>query len=220
MSRMSRAPAVILAAAIATLAGCSRDDTSAPLSPPTSLAASHALAALGAPEAEDAVLGTGKPDGTPGSDNAASGGRASGHAEFTVGGIKSMYTFTAISTTVPTAAKGRFQLHRWFPDGSMLVMTGEVLCMTLLPTPRGARARMAGRVESLRVDNVDVFVPADRDRALWTVQDGGEGADATLDFASGLFNFRSEAVAQAHCRFGSPITIFGTPDNNIQVHIP
>ena len=211
---MLRRSTAVLAAMAALVAGCARDTTS-----PTTPHRSQAAAAIDeAFAAEDDARGQGEADAGPGSD-AATGGRASGHAEFVVGGVKSKYTFVALTTVAP-AAKGRFELHRWFPDGSMLVMTGEVICMTLLPTPLGPRARMAGRVESLRVDNDERVVPPELDRAMWTVQDGGEGADATLDFASGLFNFRSDAVAQSHCRIGSPITLFGTPDNSIQVNLP
>lgn len=143
-------------------------------------------------------------------------GRASGHAEFTVTDIKSMYTFTSITTDYP-AAKGRFQLHRWFPDGRMLVMTGETECMTIIPTARGGLARMAGRVESLRVDDQEIFVPPQQDRAIWSVLDSGEGADALPDLASGLLNFRTAAAAAFHCATGFNILGFPITGGNIQV---
>lgn len=148
--------------------------------------------------------------------NAAGGGRAGGHAEFVASGIQSRYTFTSI-TTVPPAAKGRFQLHRWFPDGRMLVMKGTVECMTIEPRPNGGLARMAGRVESLRVDNNDVIVPEHLDRAIWTVVDNGEGEDSPPDLASGLLNFRTAADAAAHCAVGLIRFGFFSQDGNIQV---
>jgi len=115
------------------------------------------------------------------------------------------------------AAKGRFELHRWFTDGSMLVMTGDVECMTIVPTPEGGEARMSGRVDRLRVDNVDVFVPPDRDRTIWTVVDNGEGNDATPDIASGLLNFRTAAEAELHCATGIVQFGFFITRGNLQV---
>lgn len=147
---------------------------------------------------------------------AITGGRASGHADFVFTGIRSKYTFTSVTTAFP-AAKGRFELHRWFPDGRMLVMTGDVECMTIVPTPEGGEARMSGRVDQLRVDNVDVFVPPDLDRTIWTVLDNGEGNDATPDIASGLFNFRTAAEAELHCATGIIQSGFFITRGNLQV---
>ena len=176
-----------------------------------------AIAALGACSADAPTT----PGGDPPQSKVATaavigGGRAGGHAEFTVANIKSMYTFTALTTEYP-AAKGRFQLHRWFPDGRMLVMTGEVECMTIVPTLRGGLARMTGRVESLRVDNNEVIVPPHLDRTIWSVLDTGEGADALPDLASGLLNFRTPATAEAHCLTGLNLALFPTTGGNIQV---
>jgi hypothetical protein len=176
------------------------------------------MAALAACSADDRL--TSPNDGPPqlkvSAADVIGGGRAGGHAEFTVGGIKSMYTFTAITTEYP-AAKGRFQLHRWFPDGRMLVMTGEVDCMTIVPTPNGGLARMTGRVESLRSDNNEVFIPPGQDRTIWSVLDNGEGADSPPDLASGLLNFRNDAAAEFHCATGFNILGFPITGGNIQV---
>lgn len=144
-------------------------------------------------------------------------GRASGHAEFTVAGpITSRYSFTSITTVYP-AAKGRFELHRWFPDGRLLVMKGEVECMTIAPVGSGFVARMAGRVESLRVDNDEIFVPVYQDRAIWSVRDNGEGQNESQDSASGMLNFRTAADAAAHCAVGLIPFGFFTTAGNIQV---
>ena len=176
-----------------------------------------AVAALSACSAEGPTApGGDPPELKPTAQAVVPGGRASGHAEFTVTGIKSMYTFTSITTDYP-AAKGRFQLHRWFPDGRMLVMTGEVECMTIVPTPRGGLARMAGRVESLRVDNDEIVVPPHQDRAIWSVLDTGEGANAPPDLASGLLNFRTAAAAAFHCATGFNLSGFPITGGNIQV---
>ena len=176
-----------------------------------------AVAALSACSADAPTTpGSGPPQAKVAAEDIIGGGRAGGHAEFTVTDIKSMYTFTSITTEYP-AAKGRFQLHRWFPDGRMLVMTGETECMTIVPTPRGGLARMAGRVESLRVDDNEIFVPPQQDRAIWSVLDTGEGADAPPDLASGLLNFRTAAAAAFHCATGFNILGFPITGGNIQV---
>lgn len=149
-------------------------------------------------------------------ESAGGGGRAGGHAEFTVSDIRSVYTFTSITTDYP-AAKGRFQLHRWFPDGRMLVMTGEVECMTIVPRETGGLARMAGRVESLRVDDDEIDVPPSQDRAIWSVLDNGEGRNNPPDLASGLLNFRTADAAEFHCATGFSLTGFAITGGNIQV---
>ena len=149
--------------------------------------------------------------------NVVGSGRATGHAEFTVtGNIESKYQFSAITTEYP-AAKGRFELHRWFPDGRLLVMKGAVECMTVTPFGTDWVARIAGRVESLRVDNVEIVVPAFADRAIWSVRDNGEGNDASPDVASGMLNFRTAADAAAHCAVGLIRTGFVSTGGNIQV---
>lgn len=206
----------LIALSFAALAACAGD---APTNPPALGAgaiqgdvvdAGDPVEALAADFGADAAM-----DGARAA-NAATGGRAGGHADFTVQGIRSKYTFTSVQTVAP-AAKGRFELHRWFPDGRMLVMTGDVECMTIVPRPNGGLARMTGRVDRLRVDNVDVVVPPQLDRTIWSVLDNGEGNDVPPDVASGLLNFRSAAEAAAHCAVGIIPRGFVITRGNLQV---
>lgn len=212
---MIRTAIVLVVTALAT--ACTHDAPTHPL--PLSDAALTASAALRAP-ADAPGEATSTAFRAAGAAMAitqlVTGGRASGHADFVFSGIRSKYTFTSITTTFP-AAKGRFELHRWFPDGRMLVMTGDVECMTIIPTPEGGEARMSGRVDRLRVDNQNVVVPPDLDRTIWTVLDNGEGKDATPDIASGLFNFRTAAEAELHCATGIIQFGFFITRGNLQV---
>src|SRR5688572_7242807 len=113
---MTRTHTVLVLAAVAW--ACSRET---PTNPSAAAPVSASLVPADEPlgEAIEGELGAAR---TPSAivEQLITGGRAGGHADFVAGGIRSKYTFTSVTTVYP-AAKGRFELHRWFPDGSMLV---------------------------------------------------------------------------------------------------
>lgn len=154
----------------------------------------------------------------PSAQQAATGGRASGHVGFTFATpflgvvVSEKYSFVALSTEPPPpfAAKGQYEFH--------VVTTtvenrahGEVICLSIV----GNRARVAGVVRKLWVNNVQRPLPPAGLFNFWTVQDNGEGQDPP-DLAS-LVRFASEAAARFHCAVGVPLEQLPNQEGNIQV---
>lgn len=151
----------------------------------------------------------------PSIQQAATGGRATGHVGFEfstpVGVILSeKYSFVALSTEPPPlfAAKGQYQLQ--------LVATfveeevhGEVVCLGVA----GNTARIGGRITKLISGGVQVPTALYN---FWTVQDNGEGSKDPPDLAS-TFRFSSEAGARAHCAVGVPLEQLPIQQGNVQV---
>ena len=144
--------------------------------------------------------------------------RASGHAAFSTFPpflavlATERYSFVAQNTdpATPIAAKGEFELMLSTVRGVEQKFHGDVICMTVV----GNRARIAGQIEKIWINNVQRPITG-ATHVIWTVVDNGEGAGSG-DTASPMF-FNNAANALLHCTTGfAPVQL--TPEQgNIQV---
>jgi len=150
---------------------------------------------------------------------AATGGRASGHVDFEtpIGTIASEhYSFTALQTAASGfAAKGAYELHLTTVSGNNNRAQGRVICVAVV----GNQARVAARVERLWIAGVrrdpDEFFATGLHN-IWNVTDGGEGEGA-VDAANLMF-FTDAAGAALHCDVGAnPVPQVATDKGNVHV---
>lgn len=146
------------------------------------------------------------------------GSRASGHAAFSTFPpflsvlATERYSFVAQGTdpSTPVVAKGEFELMLSTVTGVEQKFHGDVICMTVV----GNRARIAGQIEKIWINNVQRPITG-ATHVIWTVVDNGEGAGSG-DTASPMF-FNNATNALLHCTTGfAPVQL--TPEQgNIQV---
>jgi hypothetical protein len=153
----------------------------------------------------------------PSAQQAATGGRATGHVGFTTPFLTvatEKYSFVALSTEPPPpfAAKGEFELNLMTILGVENKAHAEVICLSVV----GNRARIAARIRKLWVNNVQRPLPPGGLFNFWTVQDNGEG-QGTPDMAS-LARFTiNEAAARFHCAVGFMLESLPIDEGNVQV---
>lgn len=200
-----------LLALCAVLAACSDSPTSRSIAPPS-----------GAPSFDESMgsdpfaLRTVDLSalGDVGTAEAATGGRASGHADIPTfaGQFRDHYSFVALSTapspTAPFAAKGQFEGGYDLVAGGLTVrIHGTVDCLSILAN----QAWVSGPIDRYIVNGVDV-VPTGR-QFLIRVIDNGEGASDPPDLASFIF----EPFAPQTCQARLAVTLSPNESGNIQV---
>jgi hypothetical protein len=141
-----------------------------------------------------------------GTEQAATGGRATGHADVTSGPRSDKYSFSALSTGDFPNAKGRAEVHITGPLGRTNVHL-EVDCLAIT----GNNAWVSGPVTKWRINGEDVPIPPGLQGVL-RVEDNGEGG-TTVDAASRGVAFFGTQV----CRFRPPLVLLPSDDGNIQV---
>jgi hypothetical protein len=202
-----------LLALCAALAACDRPTPTRDITAPRPVTPSFDAAA-----ATDAGLGPHDlplvtDDAAP--QQAATRGRAGGHADAVAFGADRRYSFTALSTASPppSAAKGNVEFHIVLSSGDQAVGKGDVLCMTIV----GNRARIAALFTSFRRNNVELPIPPTLNNLVWTVEDNGEGANDPRDRASIIFQ-TSTAGGQFHCAVGFGLPLEPNNNGTIQVN--
>ena len=149
---------------------------------------------------------------------AASGGRASGHASFNFsppfGGnlVSEHYSFVALATDplTPFAAKGQYEMMLTLANGVVQKVHGDVICMSTV----GNTTRVAGQINKLWVNNVQRPLTG-ATHNFWTVTDNGEG-QGTADIVS-LMLFSTAVNAQFHCTTGFTPPSSANQEGNVQV---
>jgi hypothetical protein len=144
-----------------------------------------------------------------GPEQAATGGRASGHFEIDFGGgATEEASFIALSTAPPPpfAAKGEVE-WRFRSATTTLRIHVNVTCLSIV----GNDAWFSGPIEKFILNNqpVQPFLP----NAQWRVRDNGEGASSPPDMASQGFY----AFSPQDCQFRIPFFLFPSTNGNIQV---
>ena len=140
-------------------------------------------------------------------ERAATGGRATGHADITSGVRGQKYSFSALSTGDFPNAKGQSEGHITGPLGRGIVHA-NVDCLAIL----GNEAWVSGPVTKFRFNGQDLLPDFPGIQVLFRVQDNGEGG-TTVDMASlgvGIFG------AQV-CRLMPLLPLLPSDDGNIQV---
>ena len=150
---------------------------------------------------------------------AATGGRASGHVELTLGfgfftNIASeQYSFVALATdpSTPYAAKGQYDMTLTTVTGVVQEFHGEVICMATV----GNTTRIAGQLTSVVVNGIPRAINPAQSHNIWSVTDNGEGQGAT-DQASPMIFFPA-ARAPLHCANDFIPPQFAIQAGNVQV---
>jgi hypothetical protein len=156
-------------------------------------------------------------DEAPSAEQAATGGRATGHVGFhrrILGIAAEKYSFSALSTAPPPPldAKGQFEVHLTTVLGSDQMAHADVICLSVV----GNRARIAARLTKAFVNNAPFPLPPGGLFSFWTVTDNGEG-NGPPDLAS-LARFTiSEAAARFHCAVGFMLEQVPIDEGNVQV---
>ena len=152
--------------------------------------------------------------GEVGSLQAATGGRASGHADALTFGVAftDTYSFIALSTapspTTPFAAKGEFEGGYVNAAGTLTVeIHGDVDCLAIVSN----EAWVSGPIEEYIVNGVSL--PTTNRQFLIRVRDNGEGGTVSPDQVS----FISEPFAPQTCRLRPPLVLSQNRAGNIQV---
>jgi hypothetical protein len=170
----------------------------------------------------DLVLGSGNASTqqAAAAPQAATGGRASGHIELTLGTgffttiATEQYSFTALSTSnspTPFAAKGQYDMTLITPTGVVQEFHGVVICMNV----SGNTARFAGQLTSVVVNGIPRAINPAQSHNIWNVTDNGEG-QATTDRASPMIFFPA-AIAPLHCATDFIPPQFSIEAGNVQV---
>ena len=149
-------------------------------------------------------------------DQAATGGRASGHVGFThtiLNIATESYSFVALSIAGPpaNAAKGQVELMLETTTGTTNKAHSEVICLGIV----GNRARVGARITKAWVNGVPFPLPPGGLFTFFTVTDNGEGS-GSMDLAS-LNRFTNEAGARFHCAVGFVLEQVPIDDGNVQV---
>jgi hypothetical protein len=155
----------------------------------------------------------------PASARAATGARASGHVELTLGFgfftniVSEQYSFVALGTdpSTPFAAKGQYDMTLTTAAGVVQEFHGEVVCMGT----SGNTTRVAGRLTSVVINGIPRAINPAASHNIWSVTDNGEG-QGTTDTASPMIFFPA-AVAPLHCANDFIPPQFANEAGNIQV---
>jgi hypothetical protein len=151
---------------------------------------------------------------------AATGGRASGHVELTLGTgfftniATEQYSFVALSTSnspTPFAAKGQYNMTLTTATGVVQEFTGIVICTNVT----GNTARMVGQLTSVVVNGIPRTINPNQSHNIWNVTDNGEG-QGTPDTASPMIFFPA-AIAPLHCANDFIPPQFAIQNGNVQV---
>ena len=151
--------------------------------------------------------------------NAASGTRASGHVDLTLGTgfftniVSEQYNFVAIRTdpNTPNAAKGEYHMTLTTTTGVVQEFKGNVICMGTT----GTTARMAGQLTSVVVNGIPRVINPNQSHNIWNVTDNGEGQGVN-DTASPMIFFNA-AFAPLHCATDFIPPQFNINNGNVQV---
>lgn len=140
-------------------------------------------------------------------ERAATGGRATGHADVTSGPRHATSSFSALSTGDFPNARGQWESHVTGPFGHFEVHV-SVDCLAIA----GNNAWFSGPVTKWRFNGQDLLPGAPGIQALFRVQDNGEGG-TTVDMASlGVAAFRAQL-----CRSMRLLPLLPSDNGNIQV---
>lgn len=140
-------------------------------------------------------------------ERAATGGRATGHADITRGPRHARSSFSALSTGGFPNAKGQVEYHHTGPLGQNDVHV-SVDCLATA----GNNAWFSGPVTNWRRNGQDVLPDFPGIQALFRVQDNGEGG-TTVDMASlGVAAFGAQL-----CRSMRLLPLIPSDNGNIQV---
>ena len=209
--------AAVLIGSISTLAACADGGRGPTLTAPDA-GPSLDLAGSEGPIALSSVLAA---------ENAATGARATGHAEVfsSFFGAAYKYSFTALATeptpTLARAAKGEVQATIIRTVGATTVtetIHADIDCASFINIPIpifGRMANLSGPIRKWTRDGESVPFPAGEE-VLFTVQDNGEGDNATRPD-------RASAVVPTGGRQNCRILFIGMHDSergNIQVVFP
>lgn len=200
--------AAVLCGLACVLAACADSATNRAITAPD---AEPGLAVAAAPRHITVThLATGEELVVParvGTERAATGGRATGHADITSGSTGQKYSFSALSTGDFPNAKGQAEGHVIDPSFGRAIVHAAVDCLAIT----GNNAWVSGPVTKFRINGQDVPFPQGL-QALARVQDNGEGG-TTVDEASlavGVFG------AQV-CRTRPLLPLLPSDHGNIQV---
>jgi hypothetical protein len=141
-----------------------------------------------------------------GTEQAATGGRATGNADITVGSVGEKISFSALSTGTFPDAKGQTEVHIRSELG-LTDVHADVDCLAIL----GNNAWVSGPVRKFRRNGEDIpLLPGFQ--MLFRVQDNGDGG-ATVDEASLIV----ARFAVQVCRNRGPLPLVPSDNGNIQV---
>ena len=148
-----------------------------------------------------------------GTEQAANGGRATGHAEISfqapLGVRTEKYSFSALSTGDFPNAKGQVEAHITGALGRTNVHL-DVDCLAIT----GKNAWVSGPVTKWRFNGEDVPIPPGL-QVVFRVEDNGEGG-TTVDAASpGVATFGTQV-----CRSRPALVLLPSDDGNVQVFHP
>jgi hypothetical protein len=207
---MLKKHAAILFGVCVAAAACS-DSSPAPSVAPSDAAPSFDLGALADALSLRALDLTTL--GEVGSEQAATGGRASGHADIPTfaGAFRDHYSFIALSIAPsPTAnAKGEFEGGFVNTTRTLVVrFHGDVDCLTIMEN----QAWVSGPLEKIVVNGQSV--PPNNDQFLIRVRDNGEGANDPPDEASFI---AEPGPTPQTCRLRPELTLSQNERGNIQV---
>lgn len=142
-----------------------------------------------------------------GTQQAATGGRATVHADITNGVLVQKYSLSALSTGDFPNAKGQSETHITGPVGTAILHT-DVDCLVIL----GNEAWVSGPVTKFRFNGQDLLPNLPGVQALFRVQDNGEGR-TTVDMASlGVAAFGAQV-----CGSMPPLPLLPSDKGNVQV---
>jgi hypothetical protein len=156
-------------------------------------------------------LGTGEEiSGTAdvGAEQAATGGRASGHDDITLGTVHQKRSFIALTTGDFPNAKGQAEVHIVSTLG-FTVVHADVDCLAIL----GNNAWVSGPVTKFRRNGEDLTILPGF-QMLFRVQDNGEGA-TSVDMASVVVG----SFTPQDCRFRRPLLAFMAPSDNGNIQV-
>jgi hypothetical protein len=196
-----------LLALCAVLAACSDSPTSRSIAPPRTAPSFDVLTnadPFGLRTVDLSALGE------IGTEQAATGGRASGHADIPTfaGTFRDHYSFVALSTAALFGAKGEFEGGYDLVAGGLTVrIHGDVDCLVIM----GNQAWVSGPIEEYIVNGVPL--PTTNRQFLIRVIDNGEGANDPPDQAS----FIAEPFVPQTCRNRAPLILSQNERGNIQV---
>lgn len=196
-----------LLALCAVLVACSDSPTSRSIAPPRTVPSFDVLT-----DADPFALRTADLSalGEVGTAEAATGGRASGHADIPTfaGTYRDHYSFVALSTAALFGAKGEFEGgYDLIAGGEAVRIHGTVDCLSIIAN----QAWVSGPIEQYIFNGVPQ--PTTNRQFLVRVTDNGEGASDPPDRPS----FIAEPFIPQTCRNRAAVTQSDNESGNIQV---
>jgi hypothetical protein len=147
---------------------------------------------------------------------AASGGRASGHASISFNPpflnlVSVEYSFVSLRTdpNTPFAAKGQYNMTLTTATGVVQEVHGNVICMNTV----GNTTNIAALITSVVVNGIPRPLNGVQTHNAWTVTDNGEGTPDTVS----IMPFFPLGGALFHCNTGWIIPSSTNEAGNIQV---